>query len=71
MSQNKLKNYKLINELGSGAYGTVYKAIHINTKTKVAIKAIDFDPQSKDVSYWYSLKLAARELGILYKLSKI
>ena len=34
----KWTDYKVIQELGSGAYSTVYEGVHVPTKTKVAIK---------------------------------
>lgn len=67
-SQNSnLTDYVLYSKVGQGAYGTVYKAMHKESQTKVAIKVISLDREHK--YFWNHLKLASREIEILYKLS--
>ena len=36
----QLQNYKILKIVGTGAYGKVYKALHIPTDTIVALKSI-------------------------------
>jgi serine/threonine protein kinase len=38
-----IENYSLQNELGSGVYSRVYRAIHVKTKQEVAIKMVKAD----------------------------
>jgi mitogen-activated protein kinase 1/3 len=60
------KNYKLLEELGKGSFGTVVKAKNRQTGAKVAIKLIkDINKSS------YSLRKLLREIIILRKLSEI
>lgn len=53
--------------IGKGAYGQVYKAIHLKSNTTVAIKYIRiFDSKSLPL-----VRSIARELEILYRLTKM
>lgn len=63
-----LKNYKILELIGQGTYGTVYKAVHRATENIVAIKKIEIDLDT-DISKKL-LILAVREVEILYRLSK-
>lgn len=65
---SKLANYKLLEQIGEGTYGTVYKAAHVTTDQVVAIKKIEIDVDS-DITKKL-LILAVREVEILYRLSK-
>ena len=40
MEGKKMKKFNFVQKLGSGSYGTVYKAINEKTKDVVAIKVI-------------------------------
>ncbi|KAG8906483.1 hypothetical protein FRB99_006798 [Tulasnella sp. 403] len=42
--------YTLLEKLGTGSFGTVYKAMHIDTKQIVAIKQIDLEDSDDDIS---------------------
>lgn len=58
--------------LGSGSYGSVYQAVHIETQKTVAIKHVKLQSQQKsEENYQRSIILAIRELEILAKLSQI
>ena len=52
-------------EVGSGTYGTVYKAKDLQTDQIVAVKAVKF------LSIEIGLRALSRELKILIKLSKM
>lgn len=64
----KLANYKILEQVGEGTYGTVFKAQHISTEQIVAIKKIEIDVDT-DITKKL-LILAVREVEILYRLSK-
>jgi len=64
----KLNNYKIIEQIGEGTYGTVYKATHIASQQTVAIKKIEIEVDT-DITKKL-LILAVREVEILYRLSK-
>ncbi|KAG6900967.1 hypothetical protein C0993_004405 [Termitomyces sp. T159_Od127] len=42
--------YTLLEKLGTGSFGTVYKAVHNETKQIVAIKQIDLEDSDDDIS---------------------
>ncbi|KAI0092662.1 Pkinase-domain-containing protein [Irpex rosettiformis] len=49
-STNPAGQYTLLEKLGTGSFGTVYKAIHNDTKQVVAIKQIDLESSDDDIS---------------------
>lgn len=49
-SSNPASQYTLLEKLGTGSFGTVYKAIHNDTKQIVAIKQIDLESSDDDIS---------------------
>ncbi|KAG6897441.1 hypothetical protein C0992_001440 [Termitomyces sp. T32_za158] len=49
-SSNPASQYTLLEKLGTGSFGTVYKAIHKETKQIVAIKQIDLEDSDDDIS---------------------
>ncbi|KAJ6599067.1 kinase-like domain-containing protein [Mycena vulgaris] len=49
-SNNPASQYTLLEKLGTGSFGTVYKAIHNDTKQIVAIKQIDLEDSDDDIS---------------------
>ncbi|KAF4574611.1 hypothetical protein EYR40_005641 [Pleurotus pulmonarius] len=49
-SNNPASQYTLLEKLGTGSFGTVYKAIHNETKQIVAIKQIDLEDSDDDIS---------------------
>ncbi|OSD04274.1 Pkinase-domain-containing protein [Trametes coccinea BRFM310] len=49
-SSNPAAQYSLLEKLGTGSFGTVYKAIHNDTKQIVAIKQIDLEDTDDDIS---------------------
>ncbi|KZP00177.1 Pkinase-domain-containing protein [Calocera viscosa TUFC12733] len=42
--------YTLLEKLGTGSFGTVYKALHVETQRVVAIKQIDLESSEDDIS---------------------
>lgn len=49
-SNNPASQYTLLEKLGTGSFGVVYKAIHNDTKQIVAIKQIDLEDSDDDIS---------------------
>ncbi|THH33692.1 hypothetical protein EUX98_g616 [Antrodiella citrinella] len=49
-SSNPASQYTLLDKLGTGSFGVVYKAIHNDTKQIVAIKQIDLEDTDDDIS---------------------
>ncbi|KAI0053656.1 Pkinase-domain-containing protein [Auriscalpium vulgare] len=49
-SNNPASQYTLMEKLGTGSFGTVYKAMHNETKQIVAIKQIDLEDSDDDIS---------------------
>jgi serine/threonine-protein kinase 24/25/MST4 len=47
---NPASQYTLIEKLGTGSFGTVYKALHNETQQVVAIKQIDLEDTDDDIS---------------------
>ena len=58
-----LAEYQLLKRIDKGAFGTVFKAIHLLSSTKVAIKQIRLAAKEKDKKSL--LRMVARELCIL------
>jgi serine/threonine-protein kinase 24/25/MST4 len=56
-------NYKVIEHIGSGSYGNVYKALHIPSDTVVAVKEIVIDHGHSNVNK--ILLMLSREIEIL------
>ncbi|KAF8575627.1 STE STE20 YSK protein kinase [Ramaria rubella] len=48
-SNDPASQYTLLEKLGTGSFGTVYKAIHNETKQIVAIKQIDLEDSDDDI----------------------
>lgn len=49
-SNNPASQYTLLEKLGTGSFGTVYKGMHNDTKQIVAIKQIDLEDSDDDIS---------------------
>ncbi|TFY57912.1 hypothetical protein EVJ58_g6737 [Rhodofomes roseus] len=49
-SNNPASQYTLLEKLGTGSFGTVYKAMHNESKQIVAIKQIDLEDSDDDIS---------------------
>ncbi|KAI0268177.1 kinase-like domain-containing protein [Gloeopeniophorella convolvens] len=49
-SSNPASQYTLMEKLGTGSFGTVYKAMHNETRQIVAIKQIDLEDSDDDIS---------------------
>ncbi|KAF9534327.1 kinase-like domain-containing protein [Crepidotus variabilis] len=49
-SNNPASQYTLLEKLGTGSFGTVYKAIHNESKQIVAVKQIDLEDSDDDIS---------------------
>jgi serine/threonine protein kinase len=58
--------YKLLDFIGEGSYGTVLEAKHRHTKKKVAIKYVEIDPKNNQ-----SLKYILREISVLTHVSRV
>ncbi|KEI41580.1 uncharacterized protein L969DRAFT_58762 [Mixia osmundae IAM 14324] len=43
-------DYQMLDRLGTGAFGVVWRAIHLPTQTEVAIKQIDLESSDDDIS---------------------
>ena len=41
--ESEFRDYRLLNEIGDGTYGVVYKAEHLESKRVVALKKIKLD----------------------------
>ena len=63
-----IDEYKIIKIMGTGAYGKVYKALHIPTNQIVALKSIKLEENPKLLHL--QLVMLARELQTLFKLSR-
>ncbi|KAF9009043.1 kinase-like domain-containing protein [Cyathus striatus] len=50
LGSNPASQYTLLEKLGTGSFGIVYKAIHNETKQIVAIKQIDLEDSDDDIS---------------------
>lgn len=62
---SKLAQYHILQSIGDGGYGTVYKAIHRKSKNTVAIKHIKIRPDANQEFYHKFLIMMIRELDIL------
>lgn len=49
-TNNPASQYTLIEKLGTGSFGVVYKAMHNDTKQTVAIKQIDLEDSDDDIT---------------------
>jgi len=49
-NSNPASQYTLLEKLGTGSFGTVWKAIHNDTKQIVAVKQIDLEDSDDDIS---------------------
>lgn len=65
---SSLDQYKILKIIGTGAYGKVYKALHIPSDTVVALKSIKLQEDQNLLQL--QLIMLARELQILFKLSR-
>ena len=61
-SSNPASQYTLLEKLGTGSFGTVYKAVHNETKQIVAVKQIGIYPDSKFL-YTFVSKAFSYRLG--------
>lgn len=68
MSSHQIDQYKILKVIGSGAYGKVFKALHIPSNTIVALKSIKLHDDPKLLHL--QLIMLARELQLLFKLSR-
>lgn len=48
-SEDPSKQYKLLEKIGHGSFGTVYRALHLSSNTMVAIKQIDLEDSDDDI----------------------
>ncbi|KAK4048897.1 hypothetical protein OIV83_004453 [Microbotryomycetes sp. JL201] len=50
LSHDPSSDYQLLDKLGTGSFGTVYKALHLPTSRPVAIKQIDLDDSEDEIN---------------------
>ena len=60
---DKLNQYQWMNELGKGAYGTVYRGVHCQTQKEYAIKRTHIDNRNDGIP-----STTIREIAILMEL---
>jgi serine/threonine protein kinase len=60
--------YRLVEKLGAGAYGTVWRAVDNLLEVQVAVKQLRLDPTADDESRRRALSLIEREARIVAKL---
>lgn len=60
MSTGNLEQYKIIKIIGQGAYGKVYKALHIPSNTIVALKSMKMEEDNNMLHQ--QLVMLSREL---------
>ena len=60
---NALDNYTCVGELGRGAYGCVYKGVHMQTRKEYAIKKTHIDNKNDGIP-----ATTIREIAILMEL---
>lgn len=63
-------DYKILERIGQGTFGCVYKALHVPSEQKVAIKVINIMMPNRDVLRRHLLMIA-RELYILCQLTAL
>lgn len=64
----ELKDYQIMSKIGGGAYGSVFKALHIKSGKTVAVKVIKMKTDSDYVAHRHAI-MVAREIYILYKMT--
>lgn len=63
-SKNRIPGYKIVSKLGTGGMGSVYKAVHLDSKRSVAIKVLS-KQFSEDQEYVQRFLREARTMGEL------